>query len=382
MRQKTLFLTTIFFICFFNIAFASTQNNWKTQTQNMFNQWRTENHIPGASLTILNMNQNKFANFYSGTTTRDGQQEVDDNALFQIGSITKTFIAAIMLQFEAERRLNLKDPIGAWFPEYPRWRNITIKQLLNMTSGIYNVSQSINLMQTSYNAQTRQWKPRDLINRAYQHKDEFLPGKNWGYSNTNYLLLGMLIERATGEPLHTVIEKTLLQKLNLKNTFYLPKPYPAKVSSRMVNGYRDNTDITEINMSSYGAASAMVSRTQDIAFWINDLFSGKVLSADQLKKMMTTVSIVKTPPIPPQSRYGLGIYSEDISGLGTVWWYSGVTEGYISLFAYIPATKIVFAVATDYRDNNNLGLLMPGSVLFEKLIAMMKESNNFDFVKK
>lgn len=354
-------------------AYAASNSNWQSEIQDLLYQWQSEKTIPSATLSIKFQNNPKIYNFYSGTVKVNSFQDVNSHHLFQLGSVTKTYISAILLQLESEGKLSLDSPMGLWFPEYPRWAKITVKQLLNMTSGIYNVTKTVDLMKMSDADRQRQWTPNELINIAYAHPDYFSPGKAWMYSNTNYILAGMLIERVCHQPLATVIQDRLLSKLHLVHTYYLPYAYPDPIKQRIVHGYRDNMDITGFNMSSYGAAGAMISNSEDVARWANALFSGIVIQPAQLKEMMTTVPFQDQPPKPSGSRYGLGIYETNIPELGTVWWYSGVTDGYISLFAWIPEKSTIISANIDKRHGNQYGMLMPEQELFDEVVMVLKK---------
>jgi D-alanyl-D-alanine carboxypeptidase len=353
---------------------ATSGTNWQTEMRDLVYQWQTAKAMPATTVSIKFQNDPKIYNFYSGTVMLNSFQDVTSRHLFQLGSVTKTYISAILLQLEAEGKLTIDSPIGPWFPEYPRWSKVTVKQLLNMTSGIYNFTKIIDLMKMNPADRLKQWKPNELVNIAYEHTDYFPPGKAWQYSNTNYVLAGMLIERITSQPLATVIQDRLLSKLHLTHTYFLPYAYPDAIMQRMVHGYRDKLDVTQFNMSSFDAAGAMISNSEDVIHWANALFNGKVLKSQQLTEFMTTVPFQDQPPKPAGSRYGLGIYVTNIPQLGDVWWYSGVTDGYISMLAWIPNKKTFIAANIDKRVSNQYGTLMPEQALFDEIIMTLKRN--------
>ena len=156
--------------------------------------WRNKNHVTGVIISVQDKT-GKITDFTSGTTTLNGKYPIHSKNLFGVGSITKTFVSATILQLQEEHRLYLDEPLEKFFPEYPRWKKITIRQLLNMTSGIYNYNDSplYQKMRDSYLSEIIPSKT--LIDIAYQQKAYFAPAKGWHYSNTNYLLLGLLIEK-------------------------------------------------------------------------------------------------------------------------------------------------------------------------------------------
>lgn len=363
-------IVTLIIIFFCAPSMASISSNTTVRMQRFLEQWRRAHEIPAIVLTIKKLPQNKMYTFVSGTTALNGNEKITANNLFQIGSLTKTFISAVILQLAAEGKLNLNDTFEKWFPEYGRWQNITIQQLLNMSSGIYNYSDAIKWVDVKKDK--RHWQPNELVDLAYKYKDYFRAGQGWRYSNTNYILAGMLIERVTAKRLAVVLNERLLSKLKLNNTFYVPYTYPKLILERMALGYHNKDDVTLYSMSAYGAAGAMVSNSEDMAKWITLLFKDQVLPPEQHDELLKMVLVVNHPPIPAGSHYGLGLYATNIPKLGTIWWYSGVTEGYISLFAWIPSKQAIITATINQRLDDNVGLLMPKSAFFNTVIKLLR----------
>lgn len=323
------------------------------------NKWRKEKDVPAVVVSFNEAGQ-EIKTYNSGFANINATKFIKNDSLFRVGSITKTFISAMILKLEAQGKLSINDKIGKWFPEYPRWKNITIKQLLNMTSGIANFS---NLT----NDNTKQWQPSNLINLAYQQQDLFSPGKQWNYSNTNYLLAGMIIEKITGQSLKQALNDNIFKPLKLDHTYYVAGKIPKKLLSQMAQGYHGKTNVIQINGSIYGAGGAVVSTTADISTWIQALFT-KELPQKQLNELMTTVPCHNAFE-PKGSEYGLGIFSYPTKERGTVWWYTGTTQGYSALFAWIPQTGQVITAATNRIPTNTHKLLFPGETLFKHLLA-------------
>jgi D-alanyl-D-alanine carboxypeptidase len=305
----------------------------------------------------------------NGTPTLNGKTKITDDSLFGVGSITKTFVAVTILQLQETHQINLDDSISRYFPEYPRWGKITIRQLLNMTSGISNFTRTEIFKKLIENEPTTYHPPSFFVDLAYKQKDEFSPGKGWYYSNTNYYLLGMIIENITKKSLLHEFQQRFFKPLHLTNTYYSIDTYPASIYRQQVHAYLNDKDVTKENPSYYGPAGCMLMNTKDLLIWTQALFTpGKILSKHSLNNLMKTQTVPSNPPKPDGSRYGLGMYSLDIPGYGLVWWYTGVIDGYSSVFIWIPKKQIIIAAQVNRWKDNNFGLLMPGQYFINTIL--------------
>lgn len=133
--------------------------------------WRAQHHVP--DVVIYTQTPNDKTLIRSGIIT---------DKLFGVGSITKTFISALILDLESKQKLSINDPIGPYFPQYPRWHSITIKQLMNMTSGIFNYMNDKQYSEDLNNNFQKNWDTDSLIELAYHHQDDFIAGENWNYT--------------------------------------------------------------------------------------------------------------------------------------------------------------------------------------------------------
>ncbi|MFE7132439.1 serine hydrolase domain-containing protein [Streptomyces sp. NPDC057638] len=262
------------------------------------------------------------------------------NDRFRIGSITKTFVATVLLQLEAERRLDLDDTVERWLPGVVRGnghdgRRITVRQLLNHTSGVYNYSAAPEIQEMLFTERFLQhrydtWQARDIVAVAMKHQPDFAPGTSWKYSNTNYNLAGMVIEKVTGRSYEAEIERRIVRPLKLRATsvpFTSPTvPGPASRGYSKLSPDPAATtvhDVTEFNPSLAGAGGGMISDTKDLHTFLAALLRGKLLPREQLNAMTTTIA----PPSMPGMAYGLGIMSAK-TGCGTeVWGHAGGIHG-------------------------------------------------------
>lgn len=333
--------------------------------QAFLNNWRVQHRISSVVVAKEDLNTKKTTYCTSGSTTRQGFKPVTDKTLFGVGSITKTFIAATLLQLQEEGKVKLDDPIGSYFPEYPRWKSITIRQLLNMTSGIAN----IDFSKERDVAETKTLSSKSIIDAIYATPDLFSPGSEWRYSNTNYFLLGLLVEKISNHSLHEILTKRFFDPLHLTHTFYSDSFYSKNILDQMAHSYAGKHDITAFNASHYGAAGAMVMDSNDLLTWTQALFTpGIILSAESIQEMETTIAVPPTPPKPEGCRYGLGIYSLKVPRMGIIWYYAGVIRGYTSCFIYIPSQQKIIVAQVATWPGEHFEVLFPNQLLMKKLL--------------
>lgn len=262
---------------------------------------------------------------------------------FRVGSNTKTFVSTVVLQLVAEGELSLDDKVGRWLPGVVEGHGhdgdrITVRQLLNHTSGIFNVTADAGFRDKVFTEKFLAhrydtWTPEQEVAIAMRHKPDFDPGTGWNYSNTNYLLAGMIIEKVTGNSYGDEIRQRIIEPLGLSATKVpgtnasMPKP-----SSRAYTRLSDapdakNHDVTELNPSVAGASGEMISSSADLNRFYTALLRGKLLPKKQLAEMKTTVQQGDDP----DERYGLGLASRKTSCGTVVWGHGGDIHGSTSM---------------------------------------------------
>ena len=355
------------FSIFYSLTLA--QANTHQSHQEFLDSWRRAKHVRSVVVSLEDTLTGQVENYASGTIRLRRKAPVTTENIFGVGSITKTFIAAAILQLQEEKRLKLDDSLGLYFPQYPRWKTITIRQLLNMTSGITNYT-SLPLFYTLQESSSRKAIPAErFIKSAYLTHDKFRPGTGWYYSNTNYTLLGLLIEKLTKQSLETVLTQRFFQPLHLNHTFYTDSFYPKSVIQEMAHAYDDERDITNWNFRLYGAAGAMVMNAGDLRTWTAALLTPNViLKKASIQELQTTLPIPPSPPKPLGARFGLGIYSLNTKEEGTIWYYAGIVIGYTSCFISIPSQhKIIVAQVATFPEKD-YGILFPGKALMNEFL--------------
>lgn len=359
-------LLCLFFLTF-NLctAFADTSD--------FLDQWRKENHVTSVVVLVDDMANHETHSYTSGTVTSQQNTPVTPNHLYGIGSISKTFVATELLKLQEAEKITLDQPIEKYFPEYPRWAKVTIRQLLNMTSGIsnYTALEAYKKLSTT----RKVISPYQLIDIAYQTQDSFPAGQGWQYSNTNYLLAGLIIEKVTNKKLTEVYQQDFLKPLNMQETFYSDSFYPSSVIKQIAHAYSQKTDITDFNASLFSSEGGMVMSSQDVLTWVKNLFlNTTVLNEESLKQLETTVAIPSMSPRPKNSRYGLGVFYTLLPYDEDLWWYTGVIDGYTSFFGFLPKQqKIIIAQAASWPEED-YSILFPNKPLIQHFLSYRKKS--------
>ncbi|HEX3291830.1 MAG TPA: serine hydrolase domain-containing protein [Gaiella sp.] len=253
---------------------------------------------------------------------------------YRIASVTKPFVATVVLQLEAEGRLRLDDPLERWLPGLlPGGREITLRMLLGHTSGLFDYDNDTEWVRERIAAPLRTWQPRELVAIAARHRRLFPPGTDWSYSNTNYVLLGLVVEAATKHTLRRELTTRVFVPLGLRSTSY---PTGTQIPGPAVHGYLGDVpglsipagrlvDVTtRLSPSAWGAGQ-IVSTADDVSRFFAALLDGRVLSPRQLREMKAEVG--GTGPIAFTVPYGLGL---DIrhTPCGTAYGHEGDVPGY------------------------------------------------------
>jgi D-alanyl-D-alanine carboxypeptidase len=248
---------------------------------------------------------------------------------FRVGSSTKSFVAAVVLQLAGERKLALDDSVERWLPGLvPNGGQITVRQLLNHTSGLadYAPEEDETFIRRVLANRRRTWQPRELVAIGTAQRPLFAPGARWSYSNTGWILLGLIVEAASGNALAAELQERIFAPLRLRATSFDTK---ARIAGRHAHGYsrvgaRRRFDISVLNQSWAWAAGAIVSTAGDLARFYRALLDGRLLRPDLLAEMKTSV-----PTPSPMQRYGLGLIRTRYP-CGVFWGHGGETLGYQS----------------------------------------------------
>jgi D-alanyl-D-alanine carboxypeptidase len=249
------------------------------------------------------------------------------NDRFRVASVTKTFVATVVLQLAAQGRLRLDDSVERWLPGLiPRGGATTLRQLLGHTSGLFDYDDDRAWVRKRIANPRREWSPRELVAIATSHPPLFAPGKKWSYSNTNYVVLGLVVEAATGRTLRRELEERIFKRLGLGATSY---PAGTAIPGRFAHGYIGSgssvplppgklLDVsTRLTPSAWGAGQ-IVSNGDDLTRFLSALLRGRLLPAGRLAAMKADVM---------GADYGLGLRIA-FTPCGTAYGHDGDIPGY------------------------------------------------------
>ncbi|QKV93179.1 beta-lactamase family protein [Streptomyces sp. NA02950] len=283
---------------------------------------------PGAAVLVRDGRGTRFT--AAGVADVRTGRRIHRNDHFRAGSLTKTVIAAVTLRLADQGRLRLDDTVERHLPGLVHGqgndgRRITLRQLLTHTSGLYDYPADPELARQLSSAGTRTRTPASLVRTAVSHPPYFRPGSAWRYSNTNYVLLGMVIQRVTGHSYADEARRLVLRPLALDDTSFpgtrttLPAPHGRAYSGE--DGAR--RDVTDLNPSTAGAAGEMVSTLDDLTRLVSGLQRGPVLDRAGLRTMRDTSA--------SHGRYGMGLFPVRLPCGVTLWGHNGEITGSYAL---------------------------------------------------
>ncbi|MER7000371.1 serine hydrolase domain-containing protein [Streptomyces sp. NPDC000410] len=283
--------------------------------------------VPGRDLVTI-----------SGVAEAGTNRPVSGSGYFRMASTSKALVATVVLQLVDEGKLKLDDTVDRWLPgsvdgNGNDGRRITIRQLLQHTSGIHDDDlPGYTTPNEYYERRYDTYTPQQIVALAMRHRPDFPPGTGWSYSNTGYVLLDMIIEKITGRPWHQEVENRVLKPLGMDHT-YLPGRTPT-LRSPHANGYQvfpsgERVDVTNVILPDPGS---YVSTTADVNRFFQALLSGELLPQARLAEMRNTVPVSKEIQVFwPHGRYGLGLVERPLSCGGSYWSHEGGDGGYITL---------------------------------------------------
>jgi D-alanyl-D-alanine carboxypeptidase len=287
-----------------------------------------EGGAPGAIMVVRS--PGRTLRLASGVADRETKARMRPRMHVRIASVTKTYAATVVLQLVGERKLRLHDSVERWLPGLlPDGASITVRQLLGHTSGLGDFEFDPRVLEPYLNGNLDfAWPPRRLAEIGAEQPPFFPPGQGFAYSNTNYVLLGLIVERITGHSLGHELRERIFEPLHLRETSFpresaLPKPF--------AHGYRvfdqpPAIDVTGLYPYPW-AAGAIVSTDEDVARFFRGLLSGRMLKPPLLHAMRQ--GVVEEQADFPGQTYGLGLMSFP-TPCGLAWGHNGDIPGYVT----------------------------------------------------
>jgi D-alanyl-D-alanine carboxypeptidase len=319
------------------------RHSFEEQLQKALDQVVSSYGIRGSSVAVKMPGQPIWTGVSGNSTPTE---PIRPQTLFGIASITKPFIAALTLALADQGLLDLHDPLSRWLPEFPNVDSrITVRQLLNHTSGVYNYEFNSALVGSVFGNPHKSWTPEELL--SFVRAPSFPPGTGWEYSNTNYLLLGMIVRKAANSEVSAELRRRSLAPLGLSDTFLLSEEPASRELAHSWSDYDQDgqfQDISAIKTSLFSAAwtaGGLVSTAEDVVTWTESLFEGRILSENQLRKMLDFHPV--DPAASGITGYGLGIQKVELNG-HVFWGHGGNMPGWNSLMLYEPRLRLSIAI--------------------------------------
>lgn len=307
---------------------------------------------PGLQVAVFKDGKPLVVKSY-GSANLELKVPVNDDSVFLIGSVTKQFTAAALLQLRDEGKLSMDDRLAKYYPDYPRAADITIRQMLHHTSGLHNYTDDPSFIdQAALKRSTDDW----VKSFAKMPKSQdFEPGAQWNYSNTAYFLLGGIVEKVEGKPLAAVLKARFFDPLGLSHTALDDEGdiVPGRVAGYDASGPGQFRNAALISMTIPAGAGAMRSSASDLARWNAALFGGKVLKPASLAEMtapgklgngqLSSTAMPKRDGAPAMGEYGYALAISDLQGHPKIA-HGGGIFGFNSSLSEFPKDRITVAV--------------------------------------
>jgi D-alanyl-D-alanine carboxypeptidase len=359
-----LFLFTIVSVVTLSSFPVPAQDLLRSKLQSQIDEWHKSGKFPGATVGVCLADGRCFA-LSTGYADMESKTRMKSTDRMLAGSVGKTFAAALALQLVKEGKIGLDDKIEKylgkekWFPRLPNAHEITIRQLMNHTSGLVRYEFKEQFTKDLTADPNKVWRPEELLSYLFDTTAPFAAGKGWDYSDTNYIVLGMIIEKVTGKKYYNEVTRRFLTPLKLNNTI----PQDRRELKGVVQGYAgpNNPFGGKDEMISGGkfiinpqfewTGGGMVTTAEDLARWAKAMYEGKSIPSELLPEMLDGVA---APMLGKETKYGLGVIIRKTRA-GVSYGHSGFFPGYMTDVMYFPDKKIAVAVQVNTSVPQNLG---------------------------
>ncbi|MBC7848654.1 MAG: beta-lactamase family protein [Chitinophagaceae bacterium] len=346
--------------------------------QRKLDSLRQAGNFPGLSVAII-IDNKPVLPLVSGFNDIEENLVLKTTDRFMQGSVGKTYASAIAIDLIKRKKISLDDKVSMylgsypWFDKIPNAADITIQMLMNHTSGVMRYEFNPNFLKDLTAQPDKEWKPAELLNYILEQKASFEAGKGWEYSDTNYILLGMIIEAVTGKTFYRLVKQQLLDKWELSNTF----PSDRRRLPGLSQGYAGPENefggkekvvgedgLFIINPQFEWTGGGIYSTTSDLATWGHYLYGGQVIDTTLLLALPVAAKLGR------DTKYAQGVIIRPTS-LGTAYGHSGFFPGYMTELLHFPNSRMTIAVQTNSSNFKNLKL-----GLMRVLLIMATEALN------
>jgi D-alanyl-D-alanine carboxypeptidase len=343
---------------------SSALADLRGKLQTKLDEWHKSGKFAGATLGVCPANGKCFS-LATGFSDLEAKRQMKPTDIMAAGSVGKTFAAAAALQLVREGKINLDDRVEKylgnekWFSRLPNAREITVRQLMNHTSGLVRYEFKDQFTKDLTANPDKTWRPEELLSYLFDEKAPFEAGKGWDYSDTNYIVLGMIIEKVTGRKFYDETQRRFLKPLKLGRTF----PQDRRELKNLIPGYAGEKNpfggkdkVIEngkfiINPQFEWTGGGFISNSEDLARWAKAMYEGKAFDVSLVPQMLEGVS---APMLGKETKYGLGAIIRP-TRVGLTYGHSGFFPGYMTDMMYFPEHKIAVAVQVNSSVPQNLG---------------------------
>lgn len=329
---------------------------------------RRQAGIPGVVVGLWMPGKGSYVRA-TGVADKATREPMAADSYIRIGSETKTFTVTALLELVDDHRIRLDDPISTYVPGVRNGERITLRHLAEMRSGLFPYTADADFTHDLLSNPQRHFTPRELLAYGMKHRNTFKPGAQFQYSNSNLVLLGLVIEKVSGHRIEDVIHHRVLRPSHLGHTLFptgpgFPEPHPRGYTNQTLSG--ETEDATDWNPSWAWSAGAMISDLQDLRRWARIVATGELLSpATQAQRLRTLPTGI------PGLSYGLGIF-ETGGWIG----HNGSLPGYETVTVHLPSQRatLVIMINTDITS----GSQEPSTLLARAVTQVVTPGNVYD----
>lgn len=340
---------------------ATHVQNIRYRLQSKLDEFQKSHGFPGATLGFV-LPDGQSGSVATGAADLQTKRPMAPSDLMLAGSIGKTFVAATMIQLAQEGRVSLDDKIERWFGQAPWFahlanaKDLTVRMLLNHTSGISNHVDQPGFFKALATQPDRRWKPEELLVFIKDKKPLFAAGKGFHYTDTNYILVGMVIERVTGATLFDEVRRRFLKPLQLDHIV----PQEGRVIPGVANGYSSMSSIAgpggalivngkfTINPQVEWAGGGFAATTEDLARWAQAMFTKDLFTPAYLDQMLKEIDTGEV------DQYGMGVEIGE-GRWGKIYGHDGLFPGYLSAMSYFPQYRVAVAIQFNTDREKQVG---------------------------